>query len=70
MRPPPLLALRGFSDTCLERILRRRPARSRAYYAQKFLEYGDTIFFLLRKSFRQVTFLHIYHHVSITLVVR
>lgn len=38
------------------------------YYAQKFFEYGDTLFFVLRKSFRQLTFLHVYHHVSITLV--
>lgn len=42
----------------------------RAYYAQKFLEFGDTVFFVLRKSFRQLTGLHLYHHVSITLVVR
>ena len=40
-----------------------------AFYAQKFLEYADTWFFILRKSFRQVTFLHIFHHSSITLVV-
>jgi len=40
------------------------------YYAQKFLEFGDTLFFLLRRSFRQLTPLHVYHHVSITLVVR
>ena len=42
----------------------------RVYYAQKFLEYGDTAFFILRRKFRQLTFLHLYHHVSITLVVR
>ena len=40
------------------------------YYAQKFLEFGDTLFFVLRRSFRQLTVLHLYHHVSITLVVR
>lgn len=51
-------------DTPLTRI----PLSSRAYYAQKFLEYGDTLFFVLRKSFRQLTVLHLYHHVSITLV--
>ena len=42
---------------------------SRVYYAQKFLEFGDTLFFVLRRSFRQLTVLHLYHHVSITLVV-
>ena len=29
----------------------------------------DTFFFILRKSFRQVTFLHLFHHASITVVV-
>ena len=38
------------------------------YYAQKFLEYGDTLTMVLRKSFRQLTPLHLYHHVSITVV--
>ena len=46
-----------------------RPAHIlRVYYAQKFLEYGDTLFFILRTRFRQLTVLHVYHHVSITLV--
>lgn len=39
------------------------------FYAQKFWEFCDTWFFLLRRSFRQVTFLHIFHHSSITIVV-
>lgn len=39
------------------------------FYAQKFWEFMDTWFFLLRRSFRQVTFLHIFHHSSITFVV-
>lgn len=39
------------------------------FYAQKFWEFLDTWFFILRKSFRQVTFLHLFHHSSITLVV-
>lgn len=38
------------------------------YYAQKYWEMLDTIFFILRHSWRQVSFLHIYHHSSITLV--
>eukprot|EP00041_Stephanoeca_diplocostata_P009438 m.145534 g.145534 ORF g.145534 m.145534 type:complete len:255 (-) comp17736_c0_seq1:661-1425(-) len=40
---------------------------SKLFYAQKFWEYLDTFIFLLRKKSRQVTFLHIYHHSSITL---
>lgn len=39
------------------------------FYAQKFWEFLDTWFFLLRKSFRQVTFLHVFHHCSISIVV-
>jgi len=38
------------------------------YYAQKFLEFGDTLLFVLRTRFRQLTGLHVYHHVSITVV--
>ncbi|XP_025110181.1 elongation of very long chain fatty acids protein 4-like [Pomacea canaliculata] len=30
----------------------------------KILEMADTVFFILRKKFNQVTFLHVYHHSS------
>lgn len=39
------------------------------FYIQKFWEFADTWFFILRRSFRQVTFLHLFHHSSITVVV-
>lgn len=39
------------------------------YYLQKFFEFFDTYFFILRKSFRQVTFLHLFHHASLTVIV-
>merc|ERR1740121_3463740 len=39
------------------------------FYAQKFWEFFDTWFFIMRKSFRQVTFLHVFHHCSINIVV-
>ncbi|CAK1603819.1 unnamed protein product [Parnassius mnemosyne] len=32
------------------------------YFFAKVTELMDTIFFVLRKNYRQVTFLHIYHH--------
>jgi elongation of very long chain fatty acids protein 4 len=38
------------------------------YYAQKYFEMLDTIFFIFRFSWRQVSFLHVYHHSSITIV--
>ncbi|CAK1603821.1 unnamed protein product [Parnassius mnemosyne] len=34
------------------------------YFFAKVTELMDTIFFVLRKNYRQVTFLHIYHHSS------
>jgi elongation of very long chain fatty acids protein 4 len=38
------------------------------YYYQKYWEFLDTFIFILRKSRRQVTFLHVFHHSSITVV--
>ncbi|XP_010781094.1 elongation of very long chain fatty acids protein 4-like [Notothenia coriiceps] len=32
------------------------------YFVSKGVEYLDTVFFILRKKFNQVTFLHVYHH--------
>jgi hypothetical protein len=39
------------------------------FYIQKYLEFFDTWWFIMRKSFSQVTFLHLFHHASITVVV-
>ncbi|KAK8793130.1 hypothetical protein WA538_002579 [Blastocystis sp. DL] len=38
------------------------------FYIQKYWEFIDTFLFILRKSYRQVTFLHVYHHSSITVM--
>uniref|UniRef100_A0A2L2Y3L6 Elongation of very long chain fatty acids protein n=1 Tax=Parasteatoda tepidariorum TaxID=114398 RepID=A0A2L2Y3L6_PARTP len=32
------------------------------YYISKFIEFLDTIFFVLRKKNSQITFLHLFHH--------
>lgn len=32
------------------------------YYFGRFIEFFDTFFFVLRKKFRQVSFLHVAHH--------
>ncbi|KAG7268687.1 hypothetical protein CRUP_032628, partial [Coryphaenoides rupestris] len=32
------------------------------YFVSKGIEYLDTVFFILRKKFNQVSFLHVYHH--------
>ena len=38
------------------------------FYHQKFWEFLDTFIFMLRKSYRQVSFLHVFHHSSITFI--
>lgn len=38
------------------------------YFASKGIEFADTLFFILRKKDRQLTFLHKYHHSSMFLV--
>lgn len=35
------------------------------FYISKIYEFLDTILMMIRKSFRQVTFLHVYHHCTI-----
>lgn len=37
------------------------------YYIAKIVELLDTVFFILRKNERQVTFLHVYHHTVMVL---
>lgn len=39
-----------------------------AYFINKILDLLDTVFFVLRKSYKQITFLHVYHHVMMVLV--
>ncbi|XP_077585153.1 very long chain fatty acid elongase 5 isoform X2 [Stigmatopora nigra] len=34
------------------------------YYFSKFIEFMDTVFFILRKNNHQITVLHVYHHTS------
>ena len=34
------------------------------YYFSKFIDFFDTLFFILRKKTKQVTFLHVYHHTT------
>ncbi|XP_017026474.1 very long chain fatty acid elongase F-like [Drosophila kikkawai] len=38
-----------------------------AYYFNKYMDLAETIFFLLRKKFRQITFLHVFHHFNLAL---
>ncbi|XP_036334567.1 elongation of very long chain fatty acids protein-like [Rhagoletis pomonella] len=38
-----------------------------AFYMLKVIDYIETVFFVLRKSFKQVSFLHVYHHIMMSL---
>ncbi|KAM7534801.1 hypothetical protein Aperf_G00000108681 [Anoplocephala perfoliata] len=37
------------------------------YYISKLIELADTVFFILRRKFQLITFLHVYHHVVMAL---
>ncbi|XP_034102026.1 elongation of very long chain fatty acids protein F-like [Drosophila nasuta] len=38
-----------------------------AYFINKILDLLDTVFFVLRKKYRQISFLHVYHHIMMVL---
>lgn len=40
-----------------------------AYFINKIIDLLDTIFFVLRKKYKQVTFLHVYHHIMMVYTV-
>ncbi|XP_067613817.1 very long chain fatty acid elongase F-like [Eurosta solidaginis] len=64
---------RGFC--CIEQLPYDHPFKNfemlcgYLYLINKFLDYTETVFFILRKSYKQVTFLHVYHHVMISTYV-
>ncbi|CAH0728022.1 unnamed protein product, partial [Brenthis ino] len=39
------------------------------YYISKLLDLIDTIFFVLRKKFSQISFLHVYHHTGMVMLI-
>ncbi|XP_014091801.3 very long chain fatty acid elongase F isoform X1 [Bactrocera oleae] len=58
--------------TCITILPKDHPLKnieglvSALYVINKFIDYFDTIFFVLRKSYKQITFLHVYHHIMIS----
>ncbi|XP_072940389.1 very long chain fatty acid elongase 1-like [Epargyreus clarus] len=38
------------------------------YHLTKYLDLLDTVFFVLRKKFNQVSFLHVFHHIAMVMV--
>ncbi|KAJ8711368.1 hypothetical protein PYW07_008610 [Mythimna separata] len=54
-----------YEDTPLERIV---VSRVWLYYMIKVIDLMDTVFFVLRKKYNQVSFLHVYHHLGMCLL--
>lgn len=63
-----LLRITGYGLGCVEFDPKDDPIQRRfirvgyLFYFSKFLELLDTLFFLLRGKYDQVTFLHVFHH--------
>ncbi|KAM3963904.1 very long chain fatty acid elongase AAEL008004 [Aphomia sociella] len=54
-----------YDDTPLERVVVHRVW---IYYMIKIVDLLDTVFFVLRKKFSQVSFLHVYHHLGMCML--
>ena len=65
-------AERGFEVVCNEHNL--NPSNRRVmnvlyvFYLSKVLDFADTVFMVVKGNWRQVSFLHVYHHSSIFMV--
>ncbi|XP_073820613.1 very long chain fatty acid elongase 7-like isoform X1 [Musca autumnalis] len=53
---------RGFDPNDMNPLTLKGARPALLYYVAKYLDLFDTIFFLLRKKFNQISFLHVYHH--------
>ncbi|CAD7003754.1 unnamed protein product [Ceratitis capitata] len=60
---------------CIQQLRSDHPSRGFEifggflYLFNKFLDYLETLFFIMRKSYKQVTVLHVYHHIMMTTFV-
>ncbi|KAH8407478.1 hypothetical protein KR222_002034, partial [Zaprionus bogoriensis] len=63
-----ILILGMYDLRCLEKLPLDSPMKnlervvSYAYFINKIIDLLDTVFFILRKNYKQITFLHVYHH--------
>lgn len=70
-----LFIIRAFDFRCMESLSLDNPDKSierlmgYLYFINKLIDLLDTIFFVLRKKQKQITFLHVFHHVYIILGV-
>jgi len=52
----------------LDKSSRRIASVLHLFYLTKVLDFADTIFMIIRGKWNQVTFLHVYHHITIYLI--
>ncbi|KAK6634815.1 hypothetical protein RUM44_000062 [Polyplax serrata] len=55
-------------DTSLSPVAVRVATLTWIYYMIKILDLLDTVFFVMRKKFNQISFLHYYHHMGILIL--
>merc|ERR1740121_733289 len=61
---------RGFSLVCNPQKLSEdgMAVVLHVFYLSKVLDFADTVFMIVKRNWRQVSFLHVYHHTSIFLI--
>jgi len=61
---------RGFSPVCNSHKLTEDGMAFvlHIFYLSKVLDFADTVFMIVKRSWRQMSFLHVYHHTSIFLI--
>ncbi|KAH8337015.1 hypothetical protein KR059_011708, partial [Drosophila kikkawai] len=70
-----LFVKRVYDVRCLEAMPLDHPGKNEdrlviyIYFLNKVLDLCDTLFFVLRKSYKQITVLHVYHHALMVLGV-
>ncbi|EDW42801.1 elongation of very long chain fatty acids protein F [Drosophila sechellia] len=63
-----LFVLRAYDLRCITRLPLDHELKSRerwltySYFFNKFIDLLETVFFVLRKKHRQISFLHVFHH--------
>jgi len=55
-------------ELILDKVSRGIASVLHLFYLTKVLDFADTIFMILRGKWNQVTFLHVYHHITIYLI--
>ena len=66
-----MLAYRNGYSICCNDYNRENPAIAKLlwlFYVSKIWDFWDTIFIILGKKWRQLSFLHVYHHFTVFLI--